>query len=77
MQILQFLYNFFVTFQIFIYCIFMLYAWCLSSWSERVGTLKGQKVVKKLHRMWNWDDIKNRLVACVRTSRGDEQTAQI
>ena len=38
---------------------------------------KRQKVVKKLHRMWNWDDIKKRLVACVRMSRGDEGTAQI
>ena len=39
--------------------------------------LKCQKVVKKLHRMWNWDDIKKRLVACARTRRGDEQTSQI
>ena len=40
------------------------------SWSQLVATtsneqqaFKCQKVVKKLHRMWNWDDIKKRLAS--------------
>ena len=61
----QFLCNFFMTFwhliEAFLHaCLLLVVATCRD---DKPQALKCQKVVKKLHRMWNWDDIKKRLAS--------------